>query len=223
MRLRVVLFCALVLCIVPMVALPAHAASQIVTSGGGGVTQTFSCPASPAPCVFSTTQGVFTFSINIGTQQGYPPSITLDSLNSASSVPADLQISYSVNNLTAPASAWTQHFTTNFVGASTSGTYRGYYDASNTLGGTATLLAMQSLSGAGALSTNTSGSTIFTGPYTLTQIFNLHDTVLGVTQQLTGNITMIPEPATLSLLGAGFLGFAMVLRKKVLSKQASNA
>src|ERR1700737_2773606 len=100
MRLRVVLFSALVLCIVPMVALPAHAASQIFISGGGvGTTQTMACPAT-GPCIFSTSQGSFTFSVNIGTSFGFPPSITLDSLNSSSVVPQDLHIAYSANNLT---------------------------------------------------------------------------------------------------------------------------
>lgn len=222
MRLRVVLFAAVVLCIVPMVALPAHAASQIFVSGGGvGTTQTFACPAT-GPCVFNTAQGSFTFTINIGTTTGFPPSITLDSLNSSSLAPQDLHIAFSANNLTTPASAFTQHFTTNLIGASSSGTFNGYYNANNSLGGTTTLLASQTLTGEGALSANTGGSLLFTAPYSLTLVFDLHDAVANATQQLTGNI-MIPEPATLSLLGVGFLGFAVVLRKKVLRKQAANS
>jgi hypothetical protein len=212
MRLRVVLFAAIVLCIVPMVALPAHADSQIVVSGGGGATQTFACPAS-GPCLFgSIAQGVFTFSVNIGTKDGFPPSITLDSLNSASTVPADLQIAYSANNLTVAAASFSSHFASNLIGAATTGMFRVFYNASNALGGMTTLLSSQTLTGEGALSDNVSGLFTFGSLYSLTEVFNLHDTVANSTQQLTGNF-MVSEPGMLTLIGVGLVGLAIALRR----------
>lgn len=209
---------ALVLLSLPLAA---NAASELVLSGGGAASQTIVCATSV--CSFNGSQGAFNITIDIGQSNNFPPQLNLTSVNSAIAVPQDLTIAYSINNLTATAASFVQTFTANILGngsvPATSTSFTTFYNANNVLGAMVTALATQNLSTTTSLAAsaaNVNGNFNF-GPamYSLTQVLTLHDTASGGNQLLTGAL-IIPEPASLSLVGLGFLGLGAGLRKKLL-------
>lgn len=72
----------------------------------------------------------------------------------------------------------------------------------------------------GAFSGTTSGAIDTTGGFSLTQIADIHHTGTGNTS--FNIITSVPEPATLGLLGLGFIGIGLA-RRKTARKQMANA
>ena len=72
----------------------------------------------------------------------------------------------------------------------------------------------------GGFSGSTGGTNTFVGPYSLTQIATITGASGINTTSFDANFT-IPEPASLSILGAGMLAAAASLRKRLLGRVAS--
>lgn len=230
-----------------IVAMPTAAkADSILVVQSGGQSQSFACASgsSPATCQHTFVIGNFTASINLGGSNGFPPSITLTSIDIASSTPASISVEYSNNNLKANASSYVQTFAGTLSGSAgtpTTASFETFYDTSNALFnpcGTSTVagtvgncassasagglgLGVQNISSTStafqASAANLVGAQVFGGTYALTEVYTLNASVTGQNDQLVGSFS-IPEPATLSLLGVGLFGMGGIFRRKLGSK-----
>ena len=108
------------------------------------------------------------------------------------------------------------------IGGTTDGTvtYATYFDNSNAAFGTATLLSNLGSFSGGAFSGSAfvSLSSLVpapTGPYSLTLVTTVANTAgaMKVTSY-DANVSSVPEPSTILLLGSGMLGFAFLRRRK---------
>ena len=84
-------------------------------------------------------------------------------------------------------------------------TFDGYEDDTNTLFGTGGLHVGPAPFGPGAFSATLGIGSFVTGPYSLTEVVTIHLTGAGTTSFDT-ELKVVPEPATLTLLGLGVLG-----------------
>ena len=84
-------------------------------------------------------------------------------------------------------------------------TFDGYEDDTNTLFGTGGLHVGPAPFGPGPFSATLGIGSLVTGPYSLTEIVTIHFTGAGTTSFDT-ELKVVPEPATLTLLGLGVLG-----------------
>jgi hypothetical protein len=174
---------------------------------------------------YTLTDGTsLTLSTNTGNGGGPPNVIALNSNAAAggSGFPGGhtIEVDYAVNNYMGNGSTYSHSTSTTNFGTGNTETSNIYFNGANTLGFTGTLVDSLSLTGTGvvSLSANSGGSFNFSpSPYTLVDqiIIDLNSGLTpGATPQVTSGFT-IPEPASLMLLGGGFLGLANILRRKL--------
>jgi hypothetical protein len=163
-------------------------------------------------------------STDTGNGNGPPNVITLTTNNSAVtgfSAGHTIEIDYAVNNYSGNGSSFQHAFGGTLFGADTA-TNNILFNSGNGLGFTGTLVDSLMVGSGGASflasSANSMGTFNFApSPYTLVDQIIINDlTALSAGQALQETSAFaIPEPASLMLLGGGFLGLANVLRRKL--------
>lgn len=118
------------------------------------------------------------------------------------------------NTTTSPTLGFTSGFTSNFLTSGWSITEETFYDASNTLWGTTTLLGSATFSGP-ATSAASTAIAMGSGPYSVTTLYTLTTTAGSGASNATISMA-IPEPETYAMLlaGLGLMGFIARRRQR---------
>ena len=175
----------------------------------GGAITTVGSGASSAS--FSGAYGTFSFSSITGAgipSVTFPDLLFSDSINTSTSTAATLMVWVSGTSLTQPSglASLDSAFTANKVPAGWTVTEKTFYDAANTVYGTATPTGSATFSAIGTAT----GTTLinFTTPFSLT-----HEYIITATGSGTANDTIdtsVPEPGSLLLLGTGLFALGLV-------------
>ena len=157
--------------------------------------------------------------INVSTGAGSPPlsigNMDISTLDTNTSTSAStLTISFTQTGLTEPVGFEGSQLSIGGTGDSGSTVqYSAYWDPDNSAFGTTDLLGSTSSLSGSSFSTTIFGSDyVFTGPYSMTEVITISDDPATTSFNA---MLQIPEPASLSICGAGLLGLAWSLRKKL--------
>jgi hypothetical protein len=165
--------------------------------------------------VFSGSYGTFT--LNQVTAAGSPaipePNFQTTSINTSSSTSGTLTVWITQSGLTTPVSALLSGLTANvFQGNVVSVTEHTFVDNSNAVFGTGTPLASKTFTSIGSVdSINSTGSLVT--PYSETVEYVITMSGAGSAND-TINLSSVPEPGSMVLLGSGLCGVAGLIRRR---------
>ncbi len=201
---------------------PNAGATLQLTLSSGATTITVS---DNAPGDFNPAAGQITYigpvgnwSLNVTTGTvGTNPVLDLssvDTLSGAGTGANALTLKFSETGLSGPESGFLSS-----VGGTLSGagslTYHAYVDSSNTLNGMGTPIgSLLSFGPGGAFSGGTAGGSVGTGLYSATEVVVLSATNRGGTSSFDAAIDVVPEPASVLLLGGVLFFSAFAIRRK---------
>ncbi len=131
-----------------------------------------------------------------------------------------LTLKFTATNQTIPGSQATSNIG-GTLAAGISLNYQGYLDASNTLYGTGTPIGgLQSFGPGGAFSGSVSGAGVSITPYSATEVVTLSGNGTFATSSFDAAIDVVPEPASVLLLGGVLIFATGAIRRKLANRRA---
>jgi hypothetical protein len=205
-------------------SVPAHAATiSIGTALNGGTITLQNSGAAPGPVTFSGPVGAY----NIDTVSGEDLSATsldsnaIDATSAGTTEVLDVYVSVSdVTGLSGLQRALSG-LTVNFLTPGWSVTESTFEDNSNTVFGTANLLATHTFT-SGPDTFSALASVSLTSPFSVTELYQISSNGLSGAANDTIDVSGVPEPSTWAMLGIGFaamgfLGFRRTRARSTIS------
>ena len=173
----------------------------------------YTSAAGPGPLIVSHPIGSFTTSASIGTATAFPSSLDLSTCDISSAAGGTLIVTLSASGFTNPVGAanWLSEFSGSFVYGSGTVKLQTYLDTEDDLLGKGA--ALSTLRGDGGFDVKKVAMATTDGPFALTEVLTI-STAGPAEVSLDGSIVFAPEPASMSLLGAGLSGLIVVSRRK---------
>ena len=162
-----------------------------------------------------------TFGLNNISAQGTtsPGTLFSNAINTSTTAAGTLTIYLTEQGITAPITSakFLSSFTSNLIPAGWRVKETTYYSSSDALY-SGTLLASHLFSSASAAVNFVDPALVGAGPYSLTEVYTIAAKAGGGTTNNTIDLTPVPEPSTLAVLGAGLLALAFLRRRFSASK-----
>ncbi len=201
--------------ILAFAAAPANAAlilmvdgTTVADNGAGDLN------AATGVITFSGGAPNFNISVNTGIATS-SPSIDLSNVLGQSTGAGTLVIKLTNTGLTSPIGIqnWLTQFTGNVSGGSATVQAQTYIDTTNVAFGTGTLLGNFTANNTPfALSSNNAGGG--TTPFSLTEVVTITTTGANRNFSLDTQLSLVPEPATMTILGTSLAGLALARRRR---------
>jgi hypothetical protein len=184
----------------------------------GGATTTVSTGSDSAGLV-GYSYGTFSLNNLSALGSTAPGSLFSNAINATTSSAGILMIYVTQQGITAPITAanFMSSFTANLIPVGWTVKETTYYNNTNALY-SGTLLATTLFSSASTSVNFVDPALVGSGPYSLTEVYTISATSGGGTTNNTIDLTPVPEPSTLGLLGLGLIGIGLVRRRLLANK-----